>query len=78
MSQWGIDTRGAKVTDMNKSARRIESAASSSFSPDPNLSNRANAASIFLFVAGDFCPRVKYAFRYMRTIVPGVVPGACQ
>ena len=61
------------ITDMNKSARRIDSCAStrsSLFSPKPNLSNRARAVSIFLFVVGDFFLRVRWVLRWVRVIIP--------
>ena len=68
----GLFGRGG-VTDMNKSARRIDSCAStrsSLSSPKPNLSNRAKAVSIFLFVVGDFCLRVRWVLRWVRVIIP--------
>jgi len=76
-SQYGIDT-GAEVTDVKNSARRIESATPLSSSLDPSRLNRAKAASIFLFVTGDFWPRIRQVFRQMDVIVPGAVPRVSQ
>jgi len=49
------------MTDVNMSTRRLWSCTTTV--PELSLSNRARAASIFLFVVGDFCPHIRRAPR---------------